>query len=269
MRSPAVAVAMACIATCVLLLVCIPLLLQGRRALAVAPSLHVINVADARGDSRRSALRSALAGIDYVLIEAHLKEDITDEALRAVHERQKQWLAHERNVDKKQHVPLTQGEVALSLSHGRSYRALLASQEPWRVVAEDDIRVAEGFRECLHDVLTRLPPDFYWLKLEYQNGTAPECHRRRRPDECRIEPYDAFTRPIDCAALYVVSRAGAALLLEANGQGRTWLNADGAMDQYWLELCMGRPCRGRTYHVVPQLAWQDRSFGNDGSHRSG
>jgi GR25 family glycosyltransferase involved in LPS biosynthesis len=153
------------------------------------------------------------------------------------------------------------------LSHNNIYKELLDSDEPWRLVAEDDIRVAEGFSECLASILGRLPAKWDWIKIEYSNGVAPEKHLRRRPSDCRIELYDALARPIHCAALYLVSRAGASLLLDVNGKGRTWCNADGAMDHYWIHLCTGLSRTGRAYHVVPQLAWQDTSFGDVGSHR--
>lgn len=232
--------------------------------------LHVINVADKRGLPRRKALASALAGLDWVLVDARLKDDVSAANLAAVHALQRAWLAHPRNTARKSHYPLTKGEVALSLSHAEVYRDLLSgSAEPYRLVAEDDIRVCPGFASCLAGLLQRLPSDFDWLKIEYIDGETGglEKQRLRRPEECAIEAYDAYATPLHCTALYLVSRAGAAHLLAANGQGRTWLPADGAMDAYWLGVCTGDCRAGRAYRVVPQLAWQDLGFGDVGSHR--
>lgn len=229
--------------------------------------VSVINVADDRGMKRRNALRKALADVPYRLVRAHLKEDVSDVLLQEVHARQRHWLASPRNHLKKVHHPLTKGEISLAMSHCSLYELLLSSDAPYTIVAEDDIRVCGGFGACFTDLLHRLPLDFDWIKIEYNDGIAPSRTRRYHPRECRIEPYDAYNKPIDCAAFYIISRTGASIILCANGKGHSWLPADGAMDQYWLQVCSGQQRRGRAFRVTPQLAWQDESIGIEGSHR--
>ena len=61
-------------------------------------------------------------------------------------------------------TPLSVGEAALTLSHRKIWRALLASADTHAIVLEDDVRLGEGFAELVQRDWSRF--DFDIVKIE-------------------------------------------------------------------------------------------------------
>lgn len=220
----------------------------------VLPSLHVINLQDNRGTCRRENIRRQLnsVNISVQFSPAFDKTKVRNDDRLAPN-------TAENPTDYR----LSAGEVALVRSHAFLYEKLLASRDEYYLIAEDDIEVHPHFVRHLRMLCRELPENFDWIKLEYGND---EASARAVPDKRRIVALGP-SEVESCAALYMVSRKGAALLLAVNPPARPWRAADGAMDPKWIALAGHR--QPNAFLVQPPLAWQSANpqVQRSGTHR--
>lgn len=143
---------------------------------------------------------------------------------------------------------MSQENLALVRSHSLLYKRLLESQDPWIIIAEDDIEIVPNFSKKLQRVIQKLPTNFDVVKLEYCNK-QPTIQ-----EQVSIEEGQGGA----CTGLYIVSRNGAELLLEINPPETPCAVTDGVMDSQHPSSKRGHR-KIIIYHVVPPLGWQNHS----------
>ena len=194
--------------------------------------VHVINDATHHGNVRRAHANATWAAVPNAILRLEAAT-----------------ILHNPDALKHQEVPgrLSLKQISLVRSHSKLYAELLRSNESHMLIAEDDLSLCPTFSETYASVLSQLPRDFDWVKLEQCNGPLHHC-----PRTIEVRPgHNA------CTALYIVSKAGAAWLLKVNPPNRPGWASDGAMDDvHWKAKGVRPP---RKYSVSP-LGWQDKSY---------
>lgn len=211
-------------------------------------NIFVINLKGKLGEPRRAEIRKEFqkAGIhEYTLWPATTKHDIKyQELIKAGDSLRK----------KDGHRQISDGEAALSLSHQSIYKHLIDKKLACGLVFEDDTRLTANFASRLNSLAAKMTMPFDWIKLDWNckyNGspTGPE-DQSSMP---HLEDGDG-----QFASGYIVSAAGARLLIDANTP--VWMDADGIMDPSHIKSSLAaneRPdSHPRVYHAVPVLSWQ-------------
>ena len=265
------------------------------------PLLHVINLRDERGATRRRHIDRTMrrVGMPYVFSPADDQRKVSDKdhlhpqplgsaslVFGSEIQRPTQFKLMMGNnmemvvaaVENDENALLTSaglrnlttGEVALVRSHSSLYQKLLNSQEDYILIAEDDINLNDKFVEHLRDLLGKLPPRFDWIKLGGYVYPGWERYGANKTESIAEGKREIVPMPDPvwcCTALYLISREGARLLLRTNNPQRPWRSADGAMELQWLQLISGR--KPISYFVSPSLGWQedDPQIQNSGTHR--
>lgn len=212
-------------------------------------NIFVINLEGKRGEARRAEIRKEFekAGIHkYTLWPATDRH--TD-----IHYQQL-LKAGESILKKDGHSAMTDGEAALALSHQRIYKHVIDKKLACALVFEDDARLTASFANRLSSLRAKLTMPFDWIKTDWNN----------KDNGSPTGPADQSSMPHledgdgQFASGYIVSAAGARLLIDANTP--LWMNADGIMDPTHLKSSLAaneRPnSQPRVYHVVPELSWQ-------------
>jgi GR25 family glycosyltransferase involved in LPS biosynthesis len=204
---------------------------------------HIINLQDKRGEQRRNHVKKYFneASMDYILYPAQDKDKID---------------RRDKTIYKKfVHKDLSNGEIAVSMTHNALYKKLLSSNEKFMLIAEDDCTIKPSFKHYLNIVLNNLPYDFDIIKLEYIKNYTNGHNNKENLDV----PSDYNTRlyysndSYAGAAAYIVSRKGAEYILNLNEP--IWLPADAVFDAKWHEF-KNMERNLNVYYVSPQLAWQ-------------
>lgn len=212
-------------------------------------NIFVINLEGKRGEPRRAEIRKEFqkAGIhEYTLWPATNRQtDINYQQLLKAGE----------SIRKKDgHAPMTDAEAALALSHQRIYKHIIDKKLACALVFEDDARLTANFASRVNSLRTKMTMPFDWIKLDWSNKyngspTGPED----QVSMPHLEDGDG-----QFASGYIVSAAGARLLIDANTP--VWMNADGIMDPSHIKSSLAaneRPdSQPRVYHAVPVLSWQ-------------
>ena len=195
------------------------------------PTIHVINVAGKHGELRRKNIVRTTGSYPYEFVAAHVPTIPIQQNKKCINE-----------------GVLTQGNMALVRSHSSLYERLLKSEEPWMLIAEDDIELVSNFKIQIAAVTKKLPKHFDVIKLEYCN---------KEPIVSRVAAiYERQGGP--CTALYIVSREGAQLLLDINPPSMPCLNADGILDPFNHPAVYSGHRLIRIFHTVPPLGWQNK-----------
>ncbi len=141
---------------------------------------------------------------------------------------------------------LSKAEAALTLSHRKAWRALLASESLHAVILEDDVHLGRGFREIL--TLDWDAFGFDAVKLETMLYKVWVSRRGEPAGERRLHRLGAEHLG---AAAYVISRAGARKMLAATRGFRHSVD--------WT--LFGRQTIGhgfiKAFQLVPAIAVQD------------
>ena len=209
---------------------------------------YIINLEDERGLERRNHVKKVMdeANMPYEFFKAYDKDKIED-------------LKSSRYI-KREHKALSNGEIALSMTHNELYKKLLSSSDSMLLIGEDDITIKLNFKFYLNQVLNNLPDDFDYISLEYIQPyelNSKSSHQLDNADDVpsaidnsKIINYDTILKP--GAAAYIVSRKGAEYFLKLNEP--IWLPADGIKDPYWQLKYNTNPAK--IYYVIPRLAFQ-------------
>lgn len=153
---------------------------------------------------------------------------------------------------------IADGDLACTLSHRKVWRLIEQRGEPYAVVLEDDVRLADDAVQFFSDT-SWIPPDAKIVKVERYGG------RRRRisVDRERLQARDRsvfrfHTRNVGSAG-YVISRAGAREMLEATR------SVSVPVDQILFNpVATGIFLRMKPFVLEPALCEQDsRSFPSD------
>ena len=107
-------------------------------------------------------------------------------------------------------TPLTVGEIALTLSHRKIWRALLASAQTHAIVLEDDVRLGDGFAELPALDWSRWNFDFVKIETMFDPVWAT-----RRGEAVGSRTLHRLGGEHHGSAAYLVSRAGALKALAA------------------------------------------------------
>lgn len=210
------------------------------------PVAHIINVPGLKGARRREHVRIEFqkARYPYVLISA-------------------QRPTHANGTERTTGTNgLTLGEISLMQAHSRLYAQLLASEERFMLIGEDDISLCDDFANRVRTVLRNLPPNFDAVKLEYGNKSPKRFASLAREMISKLKIVQGMGGC--CTGLYITSRTGAELFLRENPPFEPVQTSDGILDPAHV---LSRDIV--LLHVVPPLAWQDKSsfVQSSGSHR--
>lgn len=221
---------------------------QQLQANDTSPAARIINVPGLKGARRREHVRNEFEKANYPFI---------------FYDAERPTFANgtERTTGTK---GLTLGEISLMQAHSRLYEELLASDEPYMLIGEDDIALCDDFAHKVSRLLRKLPTDFDAIKLEY--GNKPQ---KRIPFLALARGSTSGLKIVEgmggcCTGLYIVSPAGAKLFLRENPPENPVQTSDGVLDPTHVSTR-----EIRLFHVVPPLAWQDKSTAvqSSGSHR--
>ena len=156
--------------------------------------IYVINLARSR--ERRNAMEH---GLDRAGVAASFARAVDG---REFGEKCHAWIAR---------TPLSVGEAALTLSHRKIWRALLASADTHAIVLEDDVRLGEGFAELVQRDWSRF--DFDIVKIETM---FDKVWLSRRGETLGARALYRLGGEHHGAAGYVISREGARRALAAS-----------------------------------------------------
>jgi GR25 family glycosyltransferase involved in LPS biosynthesis len=143
-------------------------------------------------------------------------------------------------------------EVSLILKHQIAYRAILAKDTPYAIVAEDDVVFQPHSWSYLAEIIASLPPEFDWIDLAGGLGLSP------RPGNSVVNAYffqidPPRTRSTCCA---IVHRSLAERMLEISPP------FVGGWD--WMLNYVFRLIRAKVYWVAPLVF----IHGSEAVHRS-
>lgn len=166
-------------------------------------SLPIFYINLARDTERRQKLEAELArqGLQGTRFEAVWWPDLGEAE-------QKQLYSAELN-EHQFHTSLVNGEKGCYASHIQAWRQLLASDAPALVVLEDDVRLTPQFADVVNAIAALQEP---WDMVKLL-GRDQEKTRSQRPLTGNTVLVD-YARVPSMTAGYVISRAGAARLLE-------------------------------------------------------
>jgi GR25 family glycosyltransferase involved in LPS biosynthesis len=104
--------------------------------------------------------------------------------------------------------PVTLGKVACTISHIRTWKAILAQDLKHAIVLEDDVAIQKGFSSFIHKLIRELPIDFDLVHL-YVHEDRSEWFR------CAAKTEKAYVSyiPVWGRSAYLLSRRGAIKLL--------------------------------------------------------
>ncbi len=118
--------------------------------------------------------------------------------------------------------PMLGSQVATVLSHLSLYKHILASKLPWALILEDDIRIVRPIVPIL-DHISLLPSEWDVVKLCYYRNSNTLRHyvmaARGRRAFVRRYRLGFFTENMHSCAAYLISRKGAARMVEILEQG--------------------------------------------------
>ena len=216
--------------------------------------IHVITVLGVQGASRRANIKQFFNKQQqpYVFEPAYVTSPIIPRTLASGC-----WdmaTTRKHNPANKKATKIAEISAALVLSHSRLYTRLLQGDMPFMIIAEDDVRLVDGIRSHIKHVLKNLPEAFDVVKLEHCNSKPMVYHYTA------VSIHHGQGGP--CTALYIISRAGASLLLRTNPPLQPCWAIDGSMDVRHRDLYTGDLSRRKLqiYHSDPSLGWQDRAF---------
>lgn len=220
-------------------------------------NVFIINVAGPTGAKRRARAMAELekAGISqYIISNAVTPRDFSyPEVLEAG---ESMRLAEG-------HAKISEWEAALALSHRNIYNRIVKENRSCALVFEDDFRLLgpSTFKDRISGV--RLPAEYDFVKLEY--GMYKGLKEDNPPiPAVQIPLAIHVSRPTCCASGYLVSNAGARLLLEANTP--LWNNADGNMDANHIKFSAAATSLPvKSFILDPPLSWQSDEFDEGGT----
>ena len=220
----------------ILLIVVLLLFLNTRECYESNYYFNVINVPGEMGRPRRDYIKDVFtrANINYIFHPAHNKNEIKVPS----------------------DTTLTIGEYAIAMTHNDLCKKLLASNDKYILIAEDDCTFRPNFRVYLDKILNNLPEDFDAIKLGYitkfdENG---KYNTKDSPDVPRddtteiVLKKDLYYYGSEC---YIISRKGAEYFLKLNDP--IWIPADWVVDKN-MQTNMER--LSEVYYATPPLAWQ-------------
>lgn len=147
------------------------------------------------------------------------------------------------------HYKISAGEAALSLSHGKIYQKMVDEGISCALVFEDDFHLVDPATFKYRLSRAPLPVEYDWVKLD-QCGHKGELNASIPSTPPKVMPGCGA-----CTSGYLVSNAGARLLLQANTP--LWMNADGNMDPYHIKFTAAAArLPVKSFHFDPQLSWQ-------------
>lgn len=138
-------------------------------------------------------------GVDYERVPAVDGRALTPEERVRGFSRVRSFIASKKR--------LSDAEVGVAMSHVACCRRVLAEEEPYALVLEDDVVLADGFPAALKRVESFLSPGRAQLVLLSGYGVE---NAESLPEEIRAE------KSAWCADAYVLTRPAAQLILKAN-----------------------------------------------------
>jgi len=210
--------------------------------------MFVINLSGKRGMKRRK-------WIEQIACQTHIKINYVNAVDKEKIDFEKLDRLGRKIRRRDGHRDLSSGEIALSMSHRKIYKHILNKNIQLALIAEDDIELCDNFLERLQQIniiLKNKNIDFHVIKLEM-------CNEHLAKSSQKIKLVDGQGGA--CTACYIVSNAGARVLVDANTP--IWMNSDGIMDAVHLKTIN---MELKIYHIEPPIARQKLDFIEEGSH---